>query len=160
LADLEVGDVAPPYAALLAGDWRAAADQWQQLGCPYDEGLALLDSGDPAAMTQAVRLFQRLGASATAARAQALMRQRGITSVPRGAHAVTRANQFGLTRREQEVLALIRDGLTNGEIGARLFIAEKTVDNHVSSVLAKMNVSSRREAARLAAELDQPEPVG
>jgi two-component system, NarL family, response regulator DevR len=50
------------------------------------------------------------------------------------------------------VLGLIGEGLTNAEISGRLFIAEKTVDNHVSSVLAKMNVESRRDAARLARE--------
>jgi DNA-binding NarL/FixJ family response regulator len=73
-----------------------------------------------------------------------------MTSIPRGRRAATRTNAFGLTRREQEVVALVAEGLTNGEIAARLVLSEKTVDNHVSSVLAKMNVESRRDAARLA----------
>ena len=112
-------------------------------------------------MQQAVRIFGRLGATATVARAQAVMRQHGLTSIPRGARADTRANRFGLTRREQEVLALIGEGLTNAEIGTRLFIAEKTVDNHVSSVLSKMNVDSRRDAVRLAkkARVLEPSPI-
>ena len=103
--------------------------------------------------------FERLGATATVARAQAEMRQRGVTSIPRGARAPARAHRFGLTRREQEVLALICEGLTNAEIGGQLFITPKTVDNHVSSVLAKMSVTSRRDAARIAAALSQPEPA-
>ena len=78
------------------------------------------------------------------------MRQHGVLAIPRGRRAQTRANRFGLTRREQEVLDLVADGLTNAEIGAKLFIAEKTVENHMSSILAKMNVESRRDAARLA----------
>jgi DNA-binding CsgD family transcriptional regulator len=150
LADL--GELARPYALQLSGEWLAAADVWRELNVPYEEGLALLDSGDAEAMQQAVRIFERLGATATVARAQAIMRQHGVASIPRGRRAETRANRFGLTRREQEVLELVCDGLTNADIGARLFIAEKTVDNHVSSVLAKMNVESRRDAARLARE--------
>jgi DNA-binding CsgD family transcriptional regulator/tetratricopeptide (TPR) repeat protein len=149
LPDADLGAVAPPYDAMLAGDWRAGADAWRELGVPYEEALALLDSGDPEAMGEAVRIFERLGATATVARAQAVMRQHGVVAIPRGRRAETRANQFGLTRREAEVLGLIAEGLTNAEISARLFIAEKTVDNHVSSVLAKMNVESRRDAARL-----------
>jgi DNA-binding CsgD family transcriptional regulator/tetratricopeptide (TPR) repeat protein len=157
--NVELGVVARPFELLLAGDWRGAADAWSALGVPYEEGLALLDSGDPHAMQQAVRIFGRLGATATVARAQAMMRWHGFTSIPRGVRAGTRANRFGLTRREQEVLLLVGQGLTNGEIGARLFIAEKTVDNHVSSVLTKMNVGSRRDAARLAAEVGLFGPV-
>ena len=149
LPDADLGTVAAPYALMLAGDWRAAATAWRELGVPYDEALALLDSGDPEAMGEAVRIFERLGATATVARAQAVMRQHGVVAIPRGRRAETRANQFGLTRREQEVLGLVAEGLTNAEISGRLFIAEKTVDNHVSSLLAKMNVESRRDAARL-----------
>jgi DNA-binding CsgD family transcriptional regulator/tetratricopeptide (TPR) repeat protein len=152
LPALDIAPVAPPYELLLGGDWQGAADAWRRLGVPYEEGLALLDSGEPEAMQEAVRIFERLGAVATVARAQAILRRHGIAAIPRGRRAETRANRFGLTRREQEVLALIGEGLTNAEIGARLFIAEKTVDNHVSSVLAKMNVESRRDAARLARE--------
>ena len=154
LPPIQPARVAAPYELMLAGDWQAAATAWRELHAPYEEGLALLDSDDPEAMQEAVRIFERMGATATVARGQAIMRQRGIGSIPRGARADTRANRFGLTRREQEVLALVAEGMTNAEIAAKLFIAEKTVDNHVSSVLAKMNVESRRDAARLARAAD------
>ena len=150
LPNADLSPLARPFELLLAGDWSASADAWHALAVPYEEALALLDSGDGDAMQQAVRIFARLGATATVARAQAVMRKVGCVSIPRGPRAETRANRFGLTRREQEVLALVGQGITNGEIADRLFIAEKTVDNHVSSVLAKLHASSRREAARIA----------
>ena len=154
LPPIQPARVAAPYELMLAGDWQAAATAWRELHAPYEEGLALLDSDDPEAMQEAVRIFERMGATATVARGQAIMRQRGIGSIPRGARADTRANRFGLTRREQEVLALVAEGMTNAEIAAKLFIAEKTVDNHVAAVLAKMGVSSRHEAAKLADDLE------
>ncbi|MEU9075480.1 response regulator [Kitasatospora sp. NPDC004745] len=60
-----------------------------------------------------------------------------------------------LTQREQEVLALIGEGLTNRQIGERLYLAEKTVKNHVSRLLAKLGVERRVQAALIATELRQ-----
>jgi two-component system, NarL family, response regulator DevR len=58
-----------------------------------------------------------------------------------------------LTEREKEILRLIAEGLTNRQIGQRLFIAEKTVKNYVSSLLAKLGLERRTQAAVLAAKL-------
>lgn len=55
-----------------------------------------------------------------------------------------------LTEQEMHILALITDGLTNREIAGRVFLSEKTVRNYVSSVLAKLDLSSRAEAAAYA----------
>jgi two-component system, NarL family, response regulator DevR len=60
-----------------------------------------------------------------------------------------------LTDREKDILALIAEGLTNKQIGQRLFIAEKTVKNYVSSLLGKLGLERRTQAAVLAAKLLQ-----
>ncbi|MGW3957348.1 response regulator [Streptomyces sp. NPDC004752] len=65
-----------------------------------------------------------------------------------------------LSPRERDILALIGDGLTNREIGKRLYLSEKTVKNHISRLLAKLGVQRRVQAAVLASQLDQPEPGG
>ncbi len=58
-----------------------------------------------------------------------------------------------LTEQERKILALIAEGLTNRQIGERLFLAEKTVKNYVSSILAKLGLERRTQAAVLAAKL-------
>lgn len=59
-----------------------------------------------------------------------------------------------LTTQESQILALITDGLTNRQIGERLFLAEKTVKNHVTNLLSKLGVQRRTQAAVLASRLD------
>ncbi|MFE0512148.1 response regulator [Streptomyces sp. NPDC058964] len=58
----------------------------------------------------------------------------------------------GLTEREREILELIGEGLTNRQIGQRLFLAEKTVKNHISRLLAKLGVERRVQAAVIASQ--------
>jgi two-component system response regulator DevR len=61
-----------------------------------------------------------------------------------------------LTEREREILDLIAEGLTNRQIGERLFLAEKTVKNHVSALLAKLGMQRRTQAAVFGAQLRPP----
>lgn len=88
--------------------------------------------------------FERLGAPRDADAAAAFLRDRGVAgrTGPKGLGQ--------LSKREREVLALLGEGLTNSEIAARLFISTKTAGNHVSSVLAKLHLRSRTEAAAYA----------
>jgi DNA-binding NarL/FixJ family response regulator len=63
------------------------------------------------------------------------------------------AHDFGLSKRELEVLALIAEGRSNPEIGRQLFITRKTVAVHVSNILTKLGVAGRVEAAAAAIRL-------
>ena len=75
------------------------------------------------------------------------LRAAGVRNVPRGPRAATRANLAGLTDRQLEIVALLREGCTNAEIAARLYVSPRTVDNHVSALLRRLGVRSRRQVA-------------
>ncbi len=77
----------------------------------------------------------------------------GARDIPRGPRPATRTNPAHLTPREAEVLAGLAAGGTNTEIAARLFLSPKTVEHHVSAILAKLGARSRREAVQTAREM-------
>jgi DNA-binding CsgD family transcriptional regulator len=146
-----------PDAAVAALDeaWRAlGADHLPLLAGSIALELAqvLAERGDQAgAVVQgriALTTLEELGAVGPADRARALLRTLGAPG-RRGTRRPDRA-VAELTGREQEVLALLREGLTNAEIGDRLFISTKTAEHHVGRVLAKLGVRSRAEAAAVA----------
>jgi DNA-binding NarL/FixJ family response regulator len=82
-----------------------------------------------------------------------IARRRGLRVTARGPRPQTRENPAGLTARELEVLGLLAEGLRNAEIADRLVVSEKTVGHHVSTVLRKLDVSNRGEAAAKAVRL-------
>jgi len=147
------GELAAPYQAELAGDWASAAQQWQDLGCPYDAALALLGAPDEAALRTALDLLTGLGAEAAAQIARQRLRSLGIRSIPAGPRPATLADPLRLTQREREVLGLVCAGHSNAEIAAQLFISVKTAGHHVSAILAKLDAPTRHAAAVKAAEL-------
>lgn len=65
-----------------------------------------------------------------------------------------KARQSNLSKQERRVLLLMTDGLSNNEIGERLFISESTVKTHVSNILSKLHAKRRTEAIKIGRELN------
>ena len=151
-------DMAEPYALEIRGEWRQAANLWKQLGCPYEYASLLGLHGKEAEQREALEIFRGLGAGPAEKKLRQAMHARGIRKVPRGSRASTRSNAFGLTRREAEILDLMRAGLRNAAIAKRLFLSTRTVEHHVSAILAKLSVSTRADAVDLT--LRTPEMFG
>jgi len=143
---------AEPYRLQIDGGWQEAADAWEAIGCPYEQARALAD-GDEAAQRTALAILDRLGARPLAERIRQDMRSAGVRSVPRGPVTSTRGNAAGLTARELQVLALVADGCRNAQIATRLSRSSRTVDHHVESILAKLEVATRGEAVAAARRL-------
>ena len=116
---------------------------YEQARCHWRLSQALVAAGD----RDAARTHAR-EAAAAAERMGAVPLQHAVAAtVSRDRLAAPRsAVDAVLTEREREVLALVAEGLTNREIGSRLFISAKTASVHLSNLMVKLNVSSRTEA--------------
>ena len=144
------GSIASPRAAELAGDITAAAAEWTTLGLPYEAALTLLQSTGPAARTdliKAVTILEAIEALPAANHARESASRLGVSDgLPkrrRGPYSAARGHAFGLTRRESEILGLIAQGMTNPEISDCLGRSQRTVEHHVSSILGKLNATTR-----------------
>jgi len=146
--------------------WAVAARAWQDLGCPHQAGYARwrqaqaqLDAGQSATTAAAA-----LRAAAAAAEGHApllaqvrLLAERARIPLQPPAATVTEAppptrapGLYGLTGRELAVLRLLAAGRTNAQIAAELYISPRTASVHVSSILRKLGVSGRVQAAAIA----------
>ncbi|HET6550823.1 MAG TPA: response regulator transcription factor, partial [Solirubrobacter sp.] len=145
--------------------WTAAVAAWEALGRPYRAAQAqrrraeaLLAGGEReaagAAAREALAAAQAIGAAWLASEVEgfALRARLRLEAEEAEMEPAPDAGEdpFGLTPRERQVLALLADGRTNREIGATLYMAEKTASVHVSRILSKLDVRSRTEAAALA----------
>jgi ATP/maltotriose-dependent transcriptional regulator MalT len=147
--------------------WAEAADRWDALGRPYQaaimrwrEAEAEVERGNREGAAEPARaalevaislgagwLEEEVSALAGRARLQLDEEREAVVSEE------IDEEPFGLTPRERQVLALIAEGATNRQIGAALFMAEKTASVHVSRILSKLGVQSRTQAAAMAHRL-------
>ncbi len=148
-----------PYVLEIAGRLAEAAAAFDKIGRAYDAAMVRLHDSDAEALRQAVGTFDTLGAQMASAQARRRMKELGIGNIPRGPRPGTRSAPAGLTAREQEVLALVTEGLPDKEISHRLVISERTVHHHVSAILSKIGVTSRSAAAREAVRMGIGTPI-
>ncbi|MDQ2766186.1 MAG: hypothetical protein M3Y30_03415, partial [Gemmatimonadota bacterium] len=94
----------------IAGNWRAAADEWDRLGSPIQRAMALADADDAEGLLEALAMFAQLGSEAGSDLVRRRMRSLGIRGIPRGARPSTRRNPAGLTTRQLQILALVCEG--------------------------------------------------
>ena len=137
--------LAAPCAAELAGDLDGAAAAWLQRGCRYEQALVLM-GGSAQHLHRALAILDDLGAAPAAGLARRRLRALGERMVARGAYRHARSDPLGLTAREREVLGLLQQRLSNRAIAQRLSRSERTVENHVAALLAKLGASNRAEA--------------
>ena len=98
-------------------------------------------------LEQAVAIYEQVDAGRDLARAEAVLRQAGIRRGRRGLRGRPKFGWPSLTPAEQAVASLVADGLTNPEIGARLYISRRTVQTHLIHVFAKLDIASRAQLA-------------
>ncbi len=145
--------------------WNAAASAWDELGCPHEAGYARWRQAEAdLAAGQRSDAVTALRAAAAAADGHAPLQTRirrlaQLARIPLADPAPATAPAprrpetpvpYGLTGRELAVLRLVAAGRTNAQIGAELYISPKTASVHVTSILRKLGVSSRVQAAALA----------
>ncbi|HEY0677988.1 MAG TPA: AAA family ATPase [Chitinophagaceae bacterium] len=124
-----------------------AASIWARTGSPYAQAITLFEGNDED-KRKALKIVHHLGATAVYEKMKLEMRTSGIKSIPRGLRKTTESNAALLTIRELDVLQLVKEGMQNKEIAARLYISAKTVDHHISSILFKLSVNSRAKAVK------------
>jgi DNA-binding CsgD family transcriptional regulator/lipopolysaccharide biosynthesis regulator YciM len=100
-----------------------------------------------AALQESLAYYERVGAVFDARRTEATLRGLGARRGRRGPRAQAQTGWAALSKTEREVVQLAADGMTNSEIGGRLFISGRTVERHLTHVYAKLGVGSRVELA-------------
>jgi DNA-binding CsgD family transcriptional regulator len=144
-----------------AASLLAAAAAYARGSRPLEQALACEDAGTAFArqgmagqarrpLEQALEIYERLGASRDLARAEAVLREAGVRRGRRGTRSRPQAGWQSLTPSERTVANLVAQGLSNPQIGDRLYISRRTVQTHLAHVFAKLDITSR---AQLAAEV-------
>jgi DNA-binding CsgD family transcriptional regulator len=135
-----------------------AADRYAQVGRPLEVGLAREQAGAAyarvrdadaatASLKRALAAYERLDAARDVARTLRRLRGLGVRPGRRGSRRRPRTGWDSLTETERTVVDLVAEGLSNPQIGDRLFVSRRTVQTHLAHVFQKLQLSSRSELA-------------
>lgn len=157
----EEDDIAQPWRLELNGQLDKAYQKWLALNMPFNAAMCLLQSqGRPEGPSQinnqaqnlqkAYSEFEALHAQGAIKRLLNIAKQNGvnihINKPRRGPYAKTKQHPLGLTAKEQQVLSLLVKGSSNADIAAHLSRSTRTIENHVASILQKLNATNRMDA--------------
>jgi len=142
-----------PYQLLKDGEVHLSASFWEGKHCYFEQAMSLFE-GEEEDKKAALIILQQMEANAICEKLKMEMRAGGIKKIPRGQRESTKTNPMNLTNRELDVLQLLQRGIQNKEIAQSLFISPKTVDNHISNILFKLDVNSRSKAVHEAVRLN------
>jgi DNA-binding CsgD family transcriptional regulator len=137
-------NIAKPFTFQIAGDWRSAAQEWERLGCPYEQAMSLMN-GDLSAKLIALEIFQGLEARPAVHLVQEKLQHMG-------AQQLEKEKFGGLTGREREVAVFIAQGKSNRQIAEAMTVGVKTVETYVTRILHKLGFDSRVQIATWAVE--------
>lgn len=144
-----MGDLPEPYQLLFSGQTEDAAIAFDRLGMRYFAAWCYFMQGNESGLKLAHNQAAAMMAKPLQSKILEVAAQIGVLSkvgrTARGPYRTTRQHPLGLTKREQEVLALLVKGSSNQEMADSLTRSKRTIENHVSAVLAKFNARSRTD---------------
>ena len=140
-----------PYRLELAGDYSAAASEWDRLGLPYEAALVRLrEPANRETLSEVHDVLSAMNAELAASMAQRLAEAEGVRlsvqKQKRGPYGAAKTHPMGLTAKEQQVLKYLGEGMSNKDISDELHRSQRTVEHHVSSILAKLSAPNRMAA--------------
>lgn len=132
-------------------DFRAAGRPWYEAQAQESLAAQLAHDGEGrdanVALDRALDLYERIGCEWDAARGQARLRESGIRRGRRGKRGRPKHGLAALTITERKVAELVAQGRSNSDVAARMFLSRRTVETHMSNILAKLGLTSRLQVA-------------
>ncbi|WP_428410498.1 helix-turn-helix transcriptional regulator [Hyphococcus sp.] len=137
----------PPYATYFEGDATKAAQLFMSLGSNYLAAALLSEEKSEESLKSGYALSRQIQAAPLMAKIRAAALAAGFDAkhfkTQRGPYHAARSHPLGLTKKEQEILAMIVDGADNQEIADQMSRSKRTIEHHVSSIFSKLNASNR-----------------
>ena len=154
IADNYVNDLPQPYQLELNSQYQAAENCWHELKMPYAAALCAMKKNvsehDVESVTNLKNSLVAMDASPVMTKLANLCNAVGLGDFDiksrRGPYRSAKNHPIGLTKREQEILGLLAKGASNKEISNVLVRSTRTIENHVSTILTKLNAKNRLEA--------------
>lgn len=137
----------PPYAQYVEGDARAASELFLNLGADYLAAALLSEDQAEECLKSGYALAKKIRGEPLMTKIRAAALNAGFDGkyfkTQRGPYHAARSHPLGLTKKEQEILAMIVDGANNQEIADQLSRSKRTIEHHISSIFSKLSASNR-----------------